>query len=130
MHELSICSALLDQVSDLAGRRGASAVQRITIEVGPLSGVEPALLYAAFAVMRTGSCAAGASLSIDTPAIRIRCSACAAESVALPNRLVCKHCGSLRSRILQGDELRLRRVEMFVPAPQADTHERSAPPVH
>ena len=53
MHELSICSALLDQVSDLAGRRGASAVQRITIEVGPLSGVEPALQDAetlAFAV--------------------------------------------------------------------------------
>ena len=43
------------------------AIERIVLEVGPLSGVEPALLARAFEVARAGSCAAGAALSIETP---------------------------------------------------------------
>jgi hydrogenase nickel incorporation protein HypA/HybF len=120
LHELSICSALLDQVTALAALRGADAVNRVTIEVGPLCGVDPALLCAAFAVLRTGSCAAQADLSIDTMDVRVRCNTCDATSAALPNRLACPLCGSFRTRILQGDELRLRRVELSMPpAPMA-----------
>ncbi len=130
MHEFSICSALLEQVAALAGKRGASAVQRITIEVGPLSGVDPGLLQAAFAVLRTGSCSAGANLFIDTPPVRIRCMACGAESITPPNRLACAQCGSFRSRIVEGDELRLRRVEMSVPALPPKQTVRSAASIH
>jgi hydrogenase nickel incorporation protein HypA/HybF len=126
MHEFSICGALLDQVCALADRRGASAVQRITIEVGPLSGVEPSLLHSAFEALRAGSCAAAAILSIDRPKVRIRCNTCEAESTTQPDRLVCPHCGSLRSRILKGDELRLRCVEMSIPAQGNDSRRVTA----
>lgn len=115
MHELSVCQALLTQVSEIALGRGAAAVERIVLEVGPLSGVEPALLERAFAVVRTGSCAADAVLSIETPAVMIRCLTCDAQSQTAPNRLVCRVCGGYRTRIVAGDELRLRRVELRVP---------------
>jgi hydrogenase nickel incorporation protein HypA/HybF len=115
MHELSVCQALLKQVADIAMDRGASAVKRITIEVGPLSGIEPALLANAFRILRAGSCAARAVLSIESPAVSIRCTSCGAESRTQPNRLVCALCGDFRTQVVAGDELRLLRVELRMP---------------
>jgi hydrogenase nickel incorporation protein HypA/HybF len=115
VHELSVCQALLAQVVEIATDRGASAVSRITVEVGPLSGVEPALLASAFEIVRAGSCAAGAILLIETTAITISCLICGAESQTAPNRLLCAACGGYRTRIVGGDELRLRGVELRVP---------------
>jgi hydrogenase nickel incorporation protein HypA/HybF len=115
VHELSVCQALLAQVVEIATDRGASAVSRITVEVGPLSGVEPGLLASAFEIVRAGSCAAGAILLIETTAITISCLICGAESQTAPNRLLCAACGGYRTRVVGGDELRLRGVELRVP---------------
>ena len=115
MHELSVCQALLTQVAEIAVGRGATVVERITIEVGPLSGVEPALLASAFAIVRAGSCAAQAELLIESTTVTISCVSCDAQSQAEPNRLTCAVCGGFRTRILAGDELRLRRVELRMP---------------
>ena len=48
MHELAVCQALLERVEAMAAARGARAVKRVTVRVGPLSGVEPQLLASAF----------------------------------------------------------------------------------
>lgn len=114
MHELSVCQALLAQVAEIAAQRGASAVERIVIEVGALAGVEPALLTQAFTVLRAGSCAAEAELSIGLIPVTIRCLGCGAQSHTAANRLVCALCGGYRTQIIAGDELRLRRVELRV----------------
>lgn len=115
MHELSVCQALLTQVTEIVAERGAADVARITIEVGPLSGVDAALLCTAFAVLRAGSCATGATLSIEATAVEIACLTCGGQSQTAPNRLVCGFCGGYRTRIVAGDELRLRRIELRVP---------------
>ena len=112
MHELSICQALLSQVTAIARERGAQAIERIVVEVGPLSGVDGALLARAFEVARIGSCAAEAALSIDTPQVTVSCLSCGSQSHAAPNRLLCGTCGGYRTRIIAGDELNLRRVEL------------------
>ncbi len=121
MHELSICQALLAQVAEIANGRGASMVDRITIEVGPLSGIEPQLLRRAFSIMRAGGCAAQAALSIESTTVVVSCSSCGAQSRTDPNRLICGTCGGFRTRLIAGDELRLRRVELRLP-------ETAAPP--
>jgi hydrogenase nickel incorporation protein HypA/HybF len=115
VHELSVCQALLAQVTEIATDHGASTVARIIVEVGPLSGVEPALLASAFEIVRAGSCAATATLLIETMAVTISCMSCGAESHTQPNRLLCAACGGYRTRVLGGDELRLRRVELRLP---------------
>jgi hydrogenase nickel incorporation protein HypA/HybF len=115
VHELSVCQALLRQVAEIATSRGASAVDRITIEVGPLSGIEPELLAGAFAILRAGSCAAQALLSIESTTVSIRCEGCGTQSAAEPNRLLCAACGGFRTTLVAGDELRLRRLELQVP---------------
>ena len=117
MHELSICAALLTEVTELVAQYGASGVERITVEVGPLSGVEPALLVRAFEFARGGSCAADAQLSIKMIEITVTCLDCGAETPARANRLLCAACGAYRTRIVRGDELRLRDVELRVSDP-------------
>jgi hydrogenase nickel incorporation protein HypA/HybF len=112
VHELSVCQALLAQVAEIAAAHGASAVGRVTVEVGPLSGIEPFLLADAFEAVSSGSCAAGAALFIETSAVVISCLTCGAESQVRPNRLLCAACGGYRTRVIRGDELRLCRVEL------------------
>ena len=118
MHELSICAALLEQVEALARQNGASAVRRIEVAVGPLSGVEAHLLERAFTVARAGTSAETAELTLERSEVRVRCETCGAESDASPNRLLCGHCGDWRTRVIAGDELVLRRVEL-------ETHEET-----
>ena len=117
VHELSVCQALLTQVAEIASNRGADAVERIVIEIGPLAGVEPALLSHAFLFARAGSCAAEAVLLIESTEVTVRCLGCDAQSQTPANRLVCAVCGGYRTRIIAGDELRLRRVELRVSQP-------------
>lgn len=122
MHELSVCQALIDEVARIATSRRARTVERITIEVGRLSGVEPGLLARAFEVARLGTCAAQAELSIAVPEIVVHCNDCGASSSAQPNRLLCASCGGYRTRVLEGDGLRLRAVELDVPEAHTALH--------
>jgi hydrogenase nickel incorporation protein HypA/HybF len=119
MHELSVCQALIAEVAALVQRENARAVSHIRLAIGPLSGVDGALLQHAFPIAATGSVAAGASLSVTPVPLRVRCTACGADSAALPNRLVCGACGDWHTRLLSGDELTLTSVEMLVDAPEA-----------
>jgi hydrogenase nickel incorporation protein HypA/HybF len=112
MHELAVCQALLDQVGEIAHAHRATGVQRIAVRVGPLSGVEPALLAQAFSVARAGTVASAAALDIEEAALRVHCERCGAETAALVNRLVCGACGDYHTRVVSGDELLLARVEL------------------
>ena len=112
MHELSLCQGMMAQLERVARENGASAVHRVTIAVGPLSGVEPRLLEEAFPIARAGTIAATAELVVEHAPLRVECLTCGAGSEAAPNRLVCGHCGDWRTRVVSGDELLLKRVEM------------------
>ncbi|QGU33610.1 hydrogenase maturation nickel metallochaperone HypA [Thermochromatium tepidum] len=115
MHELSLCQALIDQVTDIAREHGASRVDRIRLKVGPLSGVEPLLLQQAYPLVAAGTLAEGAELVIEPSEIRVRCNLCGAETQALPNRLLCKACGAFQTRLVSGDELLLENLELRIP---------------
>lgn len=113
MHELSICQDLLDQVLRIAAERSAPAVTRVTLRVGPLSGVEPELLQLAFPLARAGTLAEQAELVIESLPLRVRCDTCGAETDAAPNRLVCGACGDWHTRLASGDELMLVSVDLI-----------------
>lgn len=120
MHELSICEALLRQVEDIARQSSARGVRSISVQLGPLSGVDGAQLSRTFVIARAGTCAAAAELRIETLPVRLCCRECGAESEAASNRLLCSACGSWQTTLLSGDELLLRRVELM-PAASART---------
>ncbi|BAU48733.1 hydrogenase nickel incorporation protein HypA [Sulfurifustis variabilis] len=112
MHELSVCQGMLAQVSEIARDHGARAASRIVVRVGPLSGVEPALLAQAFPLARAGTVAAEADLVVEPAPVRVRCERCGAETEAAANRLLCGACGDYRTTLTAGDELLLVSVEL------------------
>ncbi len=112
MHEASIVQALLDSIEREVSKHGARSVVRIEISVGPLSGVEPDLLRSAFEMMREGTVASSAVLSIETPGIVCRCRACGASAEAERLALLCAACGSRDVELVRGDELMLNRLEL------------------
>jgi hydrogenase nickel incorporation protein HypA/HybF len=115
MHELSVCLSLLDQVERIAREHGADGVERILLRIGPLSGVEAPLLRNAYPLAAAGSVAEHARLDIETAPVRVRCSACGAETDAAPNRLVCGQCGDWHTRLISGAEMLLASLELRLP---------------
>lgn len=120
MHELSVCTALLDQVEKIAHERNALAVSRIVLRLGPLSGIEPQLLRRAYPLAAAGTIAEHAELTIDASDVVVRCSQCGEESAVPANRLLCSACGDFRTHLISGDELLLQSVEL-APAPHRFT---------
>jgi hydrogenase nickel incorporation protein HypA/HybF len=112
MHELAICQALINQIESIAAERNARRAVSIVIGMGPLSGVEAQLLEHAYPVASAGSVAEGAELVIEQLPVRVRCTQCDKESDAVPNKLICNHCGDWRTTLVSGDELMLMSVEL------------------
>jgi hydrogenase nickel incorporation protein HypA/HybF len=104
--------SMLQQVERIARGRNAERVIRITLSIGPLSGVEPDLMRHAYPLAAAGTVAADAELVMETAEIVVRCSQCDSETTVTANKLLCGSCGDFRTRVISGDELTLMRVEL------------------
>lgn len=112
MHELSICQALMEEVARVAREQRARRIVSVTVRVGPLAGVEPALLTSAYPLASAGTVAADSRLIVERSEVRVRCTECGAQSLAHCTRLLCASCGSWRVAVLEGEELLLTGVEL------------------
>jgi hydrogenase nickel incorporation protein HypA/HybF len=113
MHEYSIIQALLARVTDEAESRGASAVHRLHLRIGELSGVEIDLLEKAFLAFRGRSLCNRAELEIHPVTAEWSCPRCQRPTVP-GGFLRCPECG-VPARLARGDEIVLDRIEMEVP---------------
>ena len=113
MHELSVCQGLMQQVTAIAQQHRAQRVDKIVLQIGPLSGVVPELVQAAFPFASAGTLAQQAQLIIHSLPIRVHCQTCDAETDAQVNRLLCGKCGDWHTRLVSGDELLLQSVELI-----------------
>ncbi len=123
MHELSICQAALQEVLAVASSKNMKHVGRITLRIGPLSGIEPGLLRIAFPLVAAGTRCEGATIEIEETPVRVRCKVCCSTSDALPNRLLCATCGAWQVVLVSGDEMLLAGIEL-VDAPFLEEKER------
>jgi hydrogenase nickel incorporation protein HypA/HybF len=114
MHELSLCQNLIAQVNQIALAHHAQVVDKVYLQIGPLSGVEPALLQSAFSIASAGGFADGAQLIIQHMPVRVQCKRCHAQTETQANRLLCGECGHWQTVLVSGDELVLERVELKV----------------
>jgi hydrogenase nickel incorporation protein HypA/HybF len=112
VHELSLCDDLLGQVFAIAAQHKAQSVESITVQIGALSGVEPALLESAFTMIKAGTVAEQALLIMQTSPVTVLCRKCGTQSEVAANRLLCNACQSHETTLLSGDELILASVEL------------------
>ena len=116
MHELSVCQALVQQLEAVSAAHGGGQVELVRLRIGPLSGVEAALLRQAFPLAAAGSIAAGAELIVNAAPVVVQCNDCGASGEVAPNRMLCPACGGYRVRTVSGTEMLLESVELATPA--------------
>lgn len=112
MHEYSIVRSLLDRVEREAASRGGTAVRRVWVRIGELSGVEVDLLQTAYEMCRDRTICDGAALEVSRLEARWACPVCGRD-IQPGTRLVCPDCDR-PARLAQGDEIVLDRIEMEV----------------
>ena len=112
MHEFAVCQDMLHQIESIAVEQQAAAVDRVTVRIGPLSGIEAHLLSQAFPLAAAGTIAEKAELIVEALPIKVKCQSCGAETEAKPNRLVCGQCGDYHTQLLSGDEMLLASLEL------------------
>lgn len=112
MHELAVCQGLIREVERVVAENHAARATSLTLQIGPLSGVEEILLRDAFPIASAGTIAEGAELNIQSMPILVCCLTCGEQSTATLNKLVCGCCGDFRTQVISGEELLLRSVEL------------------
>jgi hydrogenase nickel incorporation protein HypA/HybF len=113
MHEYSIVQALVDRVDAETKAHGATSVQRVSITIGELSGVDPDLFTTAYNTFRERTICEDAELYLTIVPALWMCERCG-QRIARGAVLRCDICGS-PARLAEGDEITLDRIEMEVP---------------
>ncbi|GHH86796.1 putative hydrogenase nickel incorporation protein HypA [Streptomyces sulfonofaciens] len=113
MHELSIATALVERVQEVARRHGDAPVRTVRIRVGELAGVVPDALRFSFGLARAGTAADAALLLVEEVPARARCEPCGtAFAVGTPPFLWCPGCDTPASGVVSGRELEITAVEL------------------
>jgi len=112
VHEYSLVRDMADRVEQEARARSATAVSRIAVRIGALSGVEPELFATAFTLCREGILS-GAELDIRRSEAAWACPKCAA-AISAGAVLRCAAC-DVPAKLASGDEILLEQIEMEVP---------------
>jgi hydrogenase nickel incorporation protein HypA/HybF len=112
MHEYSLVRAMVDRVEVEARSRNATAVSRLAVRIGAMSGVEPELFASAFTLCREGILA-DTQLDIRRSEAVWNCPRCQA-AIPTGGVLRCAACDS-PARMVSGDEILLEQIEMEVP---------------
>ncbi len=114
MHEISLVQGMLKQLSDLAVKNSASKILKITMEIGPLSGVVIDSFRFGFDILSAeDDLTRGAELVINTLPVTYRCTQCP-HTVEMKKDKPdgCPQCGEMFLIPEGGDDLILQQVEM------------------
>ena len=110
MHELGICDALLKMVRNIAKEEDLDEIERITVEVGSLSGVVPMYMADCWEAVTDGTELEGVEFVIEELAGTARCLDCGSEFTADIECLRCPDCGSEKLTPLTGRDLTLKEI--------------------
>ncbi|NJK36282.1 MAG: hydrogenase maturation nickel metallochaperone HypA [Oscillatoriales cyanobacterium RM1_1_9] len=112
MHELGITQNIVAIAVEYAG---AVPVKRVSLEIGQLSAVMPEAIQFCFEVCCRGTIVEGAQLEIiEIPGIG-QCCQCGTEVDLDVPFGICPSCGSVELKIIQGEELNIKTMEVESP---------------
>jgi hydrogenase nickel incorporation protein HypA/HybF len=103
---------MVDRVEQEARARSATAIGRLAVRIGAMSGVEPELFASAFTLCREGILAE-AELEIRRSEASWACPRCG-EAIPAGAVLRCAACDE-PAKLVSGDEILLEQIEMEVP---------------
>jgi len=112
MHELSLCRTIIDIINDRVERKKYTRVKKISLEIGSLAAIDESSLRFGFDVVAKGTIAEGAILDIIKIEAQAICGMCH-KTVKLRHYYdACQNCGQFLSVVTQGEELRVKCMEV------------------
>jgi hydrogenase nickel incorporation protein HypA/HybF len=108
MHELGLCSSIVDAIERRAGER---PVAKVRVRVGRLHHVHPEAFDQSFAVAALGTVAEGAAAELVLLPVRARCATCGKSWDGDDIPVACPECGEMGVELIGGDELVLESIE-------------------
>jgi hydrogenase nickel incorporation protein HypA/HybF len=108
MHELGVCTSIVDAVQRRAGKRPVAGV---TVRVGRLHHVHPEAFDQSFAVAALGTVVEGAQARLVLLPVRAHCPACGGTFEADEVPLSCPSCHAVGIELTGGDELVLESIQ-------------------
>lgn len=107
MHEMSIVTALLEEVRRQCAAHPGHAVRAVRLRVGMLRQVVPEWLQFCFAAATRDTELAGAVLEIESVVPCARCRQCHRTFPVEDAWFECPDCGAVAGELVQGNELEL-----------------------
>jgi hydrogenase nickel incorporation protein HypA/HybF len=112
MHEMSLAESILRILEDQAEAQGFQRVKTVRLEIGQLSHAAPDAIRFCFEAVVRGTIAEGAALEIDCTPGKAWCETCAKSVPVSGLAEPCPECGGHRLRVTEGDEMRVRELEV------------------
>lgn len=112
MHELSLAENLLQIIEDAAHEQQFTQVRTVFLEIGQLTCVEPESLRFYFEIVTKDSVAQHAKLEIIEIAGQALCKQCQQHLLIATYHQTCSYCGSYEIKITQGEEMRIKELEV------------------
>lgn len=129
MHELSVATGIVDRAVAVADEHGAETVERLTLEVGAATHVNPDQLRFCIELATNDTPAATADIEIETITPMARCDcgwegkpASLEATPAYAPDVRCPTCNE-RMTLVRGRECRLSKVALPGPDPQPTENE-------
>jgi len=112
MHELSIATAMLDQLEDELAKRPGVRIAKVGVKIGELSGVDPDALRFGFEALVKDSHWDPLALEIEYIRRQQKCPRCQHEWTVEHWSTECPNCSEMETLTLAGDELHIAFLEV------------------
>ncbi|MEO5334723.1 MAG: hydrogenase maturation nickel metallochaperone HypA [Magnetococcus sp. YQC-5] len=112
MHELSLVTAMVQQIEAIMKKEGAKQLESVSMAIGALSGVEPESFAFCFPLVIEETPLKGAKLIIDKIPLRLGCLHCGQATEPDDLWMVCPLCGSSQVEVVTGRELTLTALDL------------------
>ena len=112
MHEISLVQVLIEQVHELVASNGGGRVRYVRVELGPLSGVEPAIMASAWERLRNGAGLGDATLVIDEVPLVVLCRTCIRTFQSIRFSFHCPECRGIETETVSGEGVILHSIEL------------------
>ena len=113
MHELGLTDALLRMVRDVVKQEELTHVEKITLEIGELSGVVPRYMADCWTAVIDGTEFQETKLVIETVPGIASCMDCDGEFRIDVNDLRCPRCGSRSITPVSGRDMTVKEIEAW-----------------
>ena len=111
MHELCVVFHCIKEVNRFAGENGVKRIRSVTVEIGEVSTVLPALFEDCWNwAVKKETVLRDAGVKIEVLPAVTHCEDCRQDYPTVPQGKTCPYCGSGETWLIQGNEFTIKEI--------------------